>query len=64
MVNDVGYFYSKMTNKDALDSTEELFKFSMVFLKKENIWQMVTDFSASKAPLEVLKDTEFARIIE
>ncbi|WP_158966709.1 hypothetical protein [Paraglaciecola sp. L3A3] len=64
MANDVGYRYSKMSNKEGLDAKEQLFKFSMVFVKKGKAWQTVTDFSSDKAPLSVLEDTEFVRIIE
>jgi hypothetical protein len=62
MANDVGYLYSEVGTPDG-KSIHQVQKFSWVFLKGEQGWQVVTDFDATPAPLDVLKGIEPQRVI-
>ena len=63
MANDVGYLYMKLTNAEG-KSIKQLQKFSWVFAKAGQSWQVVTDFDATPAPLAVLDQLAQARVIQ
>lgn len=62
MANDVGYLYSMVTTPDG-KKMEQVQKFSWVFVKKGQKWQVVTDFDLMQAPLTVLDDLKTERIV-
>ena len=58
----VGYLYSMITTPDG-KKMEQVQKFSWVFVKKGQKWQVVTDFDLMQAPLTVLDDLKTERIV-
>lgn len=64
LVHDVGYFHSKL-EMEGRTTIEQLQKFSWVFRKSpDGRWQIVTDFDATPADLEVLAGVVPVRVIE
>ena len=63
MANDVDYLH--MTGKPSNGETfEQLQKFSWVFAKEEGQWRVITDFSATSAPLDLFDGLESQFIVE
>jgi len=63
MANDVGYLHVRMS-MEGREPSEQLQKFSWVFVRKDNEWKVVTDFDATLAPLTVLDELKPQRTIE
>ena len=63
MANDVGYMYLR-TREPNGDHSAHVQKFSWVFLRENDGWQVVTDFDATLAPLSVLEKLRAQIIIE
>lgn len=64
LVNDVGYFHSEL-QMEGRTTIEQLQKFSWVFRKSpDGHWQVITDFDATPADLEVLPEIAAAYVIE
>ena len=53
MANDVGYLHAAVESPEH-GTSEQLQKFSWVFVKEDGIWRVLTDFDAQTAPLELL----------
>lgn len=63
MANDVGYLYIKARQPGG-DPTEQLQKFSWVFVREECKWRVATDFDATPASLSALDGLEAAYVVE
>jgi ketosteroid isomerase-like protein len=57
MANDVGYLHLRLAGADGR-AAEQLQKFSWVFVREGGRWQVVTDFDATTAPLDLLPDIQ------
>ena len=63
MANDVGYMYLRMKEPNG-DHSAHVQKFSWVFVRAGDTWQVVTDFDSTQAPLSVLEKLRAQIIIE
>lgn len=64
LINDIGYFHSELA-MEGRTTVEQLQKFSWVFRKAEDgRWQVITDFDATPADLDLLPEIRAAIVIE
>lgn len=64
LVNDVGYFHS-LLEMEGRTMIEQLQKFSWVFRKApDGRWRVITDFDATPADIEVLREIVAVRTID